>query len=73
VKLIGWLCVMGAGISLMCGLLSGHFAPHRHRSRHRRDDFETFLREAFPGLIPSAVIAAGLLALGFVILMTWGR
>jgi hypothetical protein len=72
VKLIGWLCVMGAGISLMC-LLSGHFAPHRHRSRPRRDDFETFLREAFPGLIPSAVIASGLLALGFVILMTLGR
>jgi hypothetical protein len=64
---------MGAGISLMCGLLSGHFAPHRRRSYHRRNDFEAFLRETAPGLIPNAVIAPNLLALGFVILMTWGR
>jgi hypothetical protein len=61
VRLIGWLCVMG--ISLMCGLLSGHFAPHRSRSYHRRNDFEAFLRETAPGLIPNAVIAASLLAL----------
>jgi len=77
VRLIGWLCVMGAGISLMVGLASGHFAPHRRRCRHsrsgrRRSDFGVFLREDFPGFIPGAVIAAGLLALGLLILVTWG-
>lgn len=71
-RFVGWLCVMGAGISIMVGLASGHFAPYRHRSRHnrsgrRRSDFEDF-----PGLIPGAVIAAGLLALGLLILVTWG-
>jgi len=72
-RLIGWLCVIGAGISLMCGLLSGYFAPHRHRSRRRRNDFKAILWAGAPGFIPSAVIAAGLLALGLLILMTWGR
>jgi len=77
VRLIGWLCVMGAVISLMVGLASAHFAPHRRRSHHnrsgrRRSDFELFLREDFPGFIPGAVIAAGLLALGLLILVTWG-
>ena len=33
-------------------------------------DFKTFLREDAPGIIPSAVIAAGLLALGLLILRT---
>ena len=76
-RLIGWLCVMGASISLMVGLASGHFPSHRRRSRHstsgrRRSDFGMFLREDFPGFIPGAVIAAGLLALGLLILVTWG-
>jgi len=77
VRLIGWLCVIGAGISLIVCLASGHFAPHRRRCRHsrsgrRRSDFGVFLREDFPGFIPGAVIAAGLLALGLLILVTWG-
>lgn len=71
-RLIGWLCVMGAGVSLMVGLLAGHFAPHRRRSRRRGSDFMAFLREDFPGLLPGAVIAAGLLGLGLLILMTPG-
>ncbi len=72
-RFIGLLCVMGAAISLMGGLLSGHFAPHSRRSRRRGNDFTEFLREDFPWLIPGAGIAAGLLALGLLILMTWGR
>ena len=72
-RLIGLLCVMGAGISLMGGLLSGHLAPHRRWSRRRRSDFKAFLGEDAPGFIPSAVIAAVLLALGLLILVTWGR
>jgi hypothetical protein len=73
VKLIGWLCVMGAGISLMGGLLSGHFAPHRRRSRRGRSDLKAFIQEEAPGFIPGAVIAAGLLALGLLILVISGR
>ena len=73
-RLIGLLCVMGAGIALIGGLISGHLAPRRPRSRRRRDDsFIASLREDFPGFIPSAVVAAGLLVLGLLILMTWGR
>ena len=67
-RLIGWLCVMGAGISLIGGLLSAHFAPCRRRPRR---EFRAFL-EAVPGFIPGLVIAAVLLTLGFLILMTLG-
>jgi len=65
--------VVGAVISLMFGLMSGHFFPHRRRSHRKRSDFEEILREIGPGFIPSAVIAVSLLTLGFVILMTRGR
>lgn len=69
-KLIGWLCVMGAGISVLAGLLSEHFAPHRRRFRGRRSTFQAVLGESAPGLVPSAVIAAVLLALALLILVT---
>ncbi len=70
-KLIGWLCVMGAVISVMAGLLSGHFAPPR--SRRGRSGFKAFLTEESPGFIVGAVIAAGLLTLGLLILVIWGE
>ena len=70
---IGWLCVLGAGISLLAGLLAGHFVKPRRRRRRRESNVEAFLREEFPGFIPFAIAAAGLLALGVVILRMRGR
>jgi membrane protein YqaA with SNARE-associated domain len=72
-KLIGWLCVMGAAISMMAGLLAGHFVRPRRRRRRRESNIEAFLREEFPGFIPFAIMAAGLLAIGLVILRMRGR
>ena len=72
-RVIGWFCVMGACISMLAGLSAGHFVRRRRRHRRRRrSSVEAFLREEFPGLIPFAIVAAGLLAFGLVILMTAG-
>jgi hypothetical protein len=70
---IGWLCIFGAGISLLAGLLAGHFVRPRRRRRRRESNIEAFLREEFPGFIPFAIMAAGLLAIGVVILRMRGR
>jgi hypothetical protein len=72
VRLIGWLCVIGAGFSLMGGLLSGHFAPYSRRSRRGRSDLKAFIQEEAPGFIPGVVIAIGLLVLGLLILAIGG-
>ena len=69
---IGWLCIFGAAISLLAGLLAGHFVRPRRRRRRRESNVEAFLREEFPGFIPFAIMAAGLLAIGVVILMRGG-
>jgi hypothetical protein len=70
---IGWLCIFGAGISMLAGLLAGHFVRPRRRRHRRESDIEAFLREELPGFIPFAIIAAGLLAIGVVILRMRGK
>jgi formate-dependent nitrite reductase membrane component NrfD len=70
---IGWLCIFGAGISLLAGLLAGHFVRPRRRRRRRESNVEAFIREELPGFIPFAIIAAGLLVIGVVILRIRGR
>ena len=70
---IGWLCTFGAGISLLAGLLAGHFVRPRRRRRHWESNVQAFLRKEFPGFIPFAILAAGLLAIGVVTLRIRGR
>jgi membrane protein YqaA with SNARE-associated domain len=72
-KLIGWLCLMGAAILMMAGLLAGHFVRPRRRRRRRESKIEAFLREEFPSFIPFAIMAAGLLVIGVVILRMRGQ
>ena len=52
---IGWLCIFGAGVSMLAGLLAGHFVRPRRRRRRRESNIEAFLREEFPGFIPFAI------------------
>jgi hypothetical protein len=68
-KLIGWLCMMGAGISMLAGMLSGHFAPHRRKFRGKRSAFQALMGESAPGFVQSALLAAVLLALGLLFLV----
>jgi hypothetical protein len=70
---IGWLCIFGAAVSMLAGLLAGHFVRPTRRRRRRESNIEAFLREEFPGFIPFAIMAAGLLAIGVVILRMRGR
>ena len=71
---MGWLCIMGACGSLLAGLLAGHFVLRGRRHRRRGEsEFEAFLRDEFPGLIPFATIAAALLAIGLVLLRIASR
>ena len=70
---IGWLCIFGAGISLLAGLLASHFVRPRRRRRRRESNVEAFIREELPGFIPFAIMAAVLLVIGVVILRIRGR
>ena len=68
-RAIGWLCIMGACVSLLAGLVAGQFVRRGRRHRRRGEsEFEAFLRDEFPGLIPFATIAAALVAVGLVLL-----
>ena len=65
---------MGGCVSLLAGLLAGHFVRRSRRHRRRRESgFEAFLRDEFPGLIPFATLAAALFAMGIVLLRIASR
>jgi hypothetical protein len=55
---------------MLAGMLSGHFAPHRRKFRGKRSAFQALMGESAPGFVQSAGIAAVLLALGLLFLVT---
>ena len=67
-RLIGWLCVVGAGLSMILGVLIGRENMRVYRELCARGRFWACSQDGMPAFTTGAIIAIGLLAFGILIL-----
>jgi len=67
-RLIGWLCVIGSGLSLVAGILVARDNMRVYRELCARGRLWACGRDGMPAFTTGAIIAVGLLAFGILIL-----